>query len=88
MLDDTHCLIMLFALSMGYTLYLFTLKPLNKRYETALDYLLAKEIARRIYQELYPEFYYEKYYVDNPKHQAILEASIEEIRKLQQKSMV
>lgn len=88
MLDDTHCFITLFALAIGYALYLFTLKPLNKRYETALDYLLAKEIARRMYQELYPEFYYKKYHVDNPKHQAILEASIEEIRKLQQKNMV
>lgn len=88
MLDDTHCFITLFALCGGYALYLFTLKPLNKRYETALDYLLAKEIARRVYQELHPEFYYKKYHVDNPKHQAILEASIEEIRKLQQKNMV
>ncbi|WP_294877513.1 hypothetical protein [Sulfurospirillum sp. SCADC] len=43
MLDDTHCLIMLFALAIGYALYLFTLKPLNKRYETALDYLVDPE---------------------------------------------
>jgi hypothetical protein len=87
MLDSTHCFITLFALCIGYTLYLFMIKPLNKRYEAALNHLLAKEIARRIYQELHPEFYYEKYHVDNPKHQAILEASIEEIRKLQQKNM-
>jgi len=52
-----------------------------------VDYLLAKEIARRIYQELHSEFYYEIYHVDNPKHQAILEASIEEVRKIQQKNM-
>jgi hypothetical protein len=35
-------------------MYAFILKPINRRYEAALNHRLGKEIARRLYGEIDP----------------------------------
>ena len=41
-----------------FMMYAFILRPINRRYEAALNHILGKEIARSIYQKIHPEFSY------------------------------
>lgn len=66
-------------------LYYFIVKPINRRYEAALNHHLGKEIARRLYQEIHPEFSYKTYHEDNIQRQIILSSADEEFRKLMKK---
>lgn len=68
-----------------FMMYAFILRPINRRYEAALNHLLAKEIARRLYQEIHPEFTYKSYHEDDMQRQIILESVVEEFRKLMKK---
>lgn len=65
-----------------YMMYYLLLKPINRRYEAALNHLLAKEIARRLYQEIHPEFTYKAYHEDDLQRQIILSSAVEEFRRL------
>lgn len=58
------------------------LRPIEKRYEAALNNLLAKEIARLLYKELHPEFTHKVYHEDDDKRKAILNRCLEEFRRL------
>ena len=42
------------ALIVMYMMYAFILRPMNRRYEAALNHILGKEIARRLYGEIDP----------------------------------
>ena len=70
------------ALITVFMMYAFMLRPINKRYEAALNHLLAKEIARRLYHEIYPDFTYQVYHEDDLQRQIILNNSVEEFRRL------
>ena len=63
-------------------MYYLILKPIHRRYEMALNHLLAKEIARRLYKEMHPEFTYKPYHEDDLQRQIILSSAVEEFRKL------
>lgn len=55
------------------------MKPINLRYQRALDHVLGKEIARTLYQKIHPEFTYDnKYRPDDHQSQLILDSAIEE----------
>lgn len=82
MLEIRPCLPIVTSIIVAFTLYLFLLNPINRRYEAALDHLLAKEIARRLYQEMHLEFSYATYPEDDAKRKAILNSMVEEFRKL------
>lgn len=82
MFEILSCLPMVISIMVAFTLYLFLLKPINRRYEAALNHLLAKEIARRLYQEMHPEFSYTTYHEDDARRKAILNSSVEEFRQL------
>ncbi|NBK98087.1 MAG: hypothetical protein EOM50_08715 [Erysipelotrichia bacterium] len=68
-------------------MYAFILKPINRRYEAALNRILGKEIARRLYQEIHPEFSYTKYHEDDMQRQIILESVVDEFRRLMKKAV-
>ena len=68
-------------------MYAFILKPINRRYEAALNRILGKEIARRLYQEIHPEFSYTKYHEDDMQRQIILESVVDEFRRLMKKDV-
>lgn len=70
-----------------YMMYYLLLKPINRRYEAALNHLLAKEIARRLYQEIHPEFTYKPYHEDDLERQVILGSAVEEFRRLMKKAV-
>ena len=56
---------------------------------SALNRLLAKEIARSIYQKLHPEFTYDtKYRPDDLQSQLILSAAMEEFKRISQQEKV
>jgi len=65
-----------------YMMYYLLLKPIHRRYEMALNHLLAKEIARRLYQEIHPDFTYKPYHQDDIQRQIILSRAVEEFRRL------
>lgn len=46
MFEILPCLLMVISIMVAFTLYLFLLNPINRRYEAALNHLLAKEISR------------------------------------------
>ncbi|WNZ00189.1 hypothetical protein SUSP_002606 [Sulfurospirillum sp. 'SP'] len=82
MIEDTY-LIFLLMFSMVGLFYSVILRPLNLRYQSALNRLLAKEIARSIYQKLHPEFTYDtKYRPDDLQSQLILSAAMEEFKRI------
>ena len=68
-----------------FMMYAFILRPINRRYEAALNHLLAKEIARRLYQETHPEITYKSYHEDAMQRQIILESVVVEFWKLMKK---
>lgn len=70
-----------------FMMYYLTVKPIHRRYETALNHLLAKEIARRLYQEIHPEFTYKAYHEDDLQRQVILGSAVEEFRRLMKKAI-
>ena len=78
---DEYILLMI-ALITIFMMYVFMLRPINKRHEAALNHLLAQEIARKMYQEIHPEFSYKAYHEDDVQRQIILNSSVEEFRKL------
>lgn len=82
MFEILPCLPMVVSIMVAFTLYLFLLKPINRRYEAALNHLLAKEIARRLYQEIHPEFSYTTYHEGDPKRKAILNSAVEKFKRL------
>lgn len=65
-----------------FMMYYLLLKPINRRYEAALNHLLAKEIARRLYQEIHSDFMYKPYHQDDLQRQIILSSAVEEFRRL------
>ena len=82
MIEDTY-LIFLLILGIAGLFYSVILRPLNLRYQSAFNRLLAKEIARSIYQKLHPEFTYDtKYQPDDLQSQLILSAAIEEFERI------
>ena len=84
MIEDTY-LIFLLMLGIAGFFYSVILRPLNLRYQSALNRLLAKEIARSIYQKLHPEFMYDtKYRPDDLQSQLILSAAMEEFTRISQ----
>ena len=87
MFEILPCLPMVVSIMVAFTLYLFLLNPINRRYEAALNHLLAKEIARRLYQEIHPEFSYTKYHEDDMQRQIILESVVDEFRRLMKKAV-
>lgn len=87
MFEILPCLPMIISIMVAFTLYLFLLNPINRRYEVALNHLLAKEIARRLYQEIHPAFSYAMYHEDDAKRKAILNSAVEEFRKLMTKDI-
>ncbi|ARU48167.1 MAG: hypothetical protein EOM67_15530 [Spirochaetia bacterium] len=87
MFEILPCLPMVISIMVAFTLYLFLLNPINRRYEAALNHLLAKEIARKLYQEMHPGFSYTTYHEDDDKRKAILNSAVEEFRKLMTKDV-
>lgn len=65
-----------------FMMYYLILKPIHRRYEMALNHLLAKEIARRLYQKIYSDFTYKPYHQDDLQRQIILSSAVEEFRRL------
>lgn len=88
MIEDTY-LIFLLMLGIAGLFYSVILRPLNLRYQSALNRLLAKEIPRSIYQKLHPEFTYDtKYRPDDLQSQLILSAALEEFKRISQQEKV
>lgn len=59
------------------------LRPFEKRYEAALDDLLAKEIAQALYQTIHPECSYtNRYRPNDTRRQGLLNSSIEAFKRL------
>ena len=57
--------------------------PINQRYQRALNYLLAKEIARELYQKAHPDFTHKnKYHPDDLNSQLLLNTAIETFTQL------
>ena len=82
MIENTY-LILLLMLGMAGLFYSVILRPLNLRYQSALNRLLAKEIPRSIYQKLHPEFTYDtKYRPDDLQSQLILNTALEEFTRI------
>ena len=77
----SECIITLMELLFLFMMYVFIIKPLNRRYEAALNHILGKEIARRLYQEMHPEFSYKSYHEDDMQRQIILESVVDEFRR-------
>lgn len=75
-------IIPLIGMIVVFMMYYLTVKPIHRRYEMALNHLLAKEIARRLYQEMHPEFTYKPYHQDDIQRQIILSSAVEEFRRL------
>jgi hypothetical protein len=80
MFEIFSCLPMVISIMVAFTLFLFLLNPINRRYEAALNHLLAKEIARRLYQEMHPEFSYATYHENDARREAILNSDGEEVK--------
>ena len=60
------------------------MKPINQRYQRAMNRLFAKQIARSLYQNLHPEFTYDnRYHPDDCQSQLILSEAQEEFQRLQ-----
>ena len=84
MIENTY-LIFVLMLGIAGFFYSVILRPLNLRYQSAFNRLLAKEIARSIYQKLHPEFTYDtKYRPDDLQSQLILSAALEEFTRISQ----
>ena len=84
MIENTY-LIFVLMLGIAGFFYSVILRPLNLRYQSAFNRLLAKEIARSIYQKLHPEFTYDtKYRPDDLQSQLILSATMEEFTRISQ----
>jgi len=84
MIVNTY-LVFLLILGIAGFFYSIILRPLNLRYQSAFNRLLAKEIARSIYQKLHPEFTYDtKYRPDDLQSQLILSAAMEEFTRISQ----
>lgn len=84
MIENTY-LIFVPMLGLAGLFYSFILRPLNLRYQRALNRLLAKEIARELYQKIDPEFTYDnKYRPDDRQGQLILRAAMEEFARISQ----
>ena len=69
------------ALIVMYMMYAFILRPMNRRYEAALNHILGKEIARRLYQEIDPNFTYKAYQEENIQRHIILSSAVAEFRR-------
>ena len=65
-----------------FMMYAFILRPINRRYDAALNHILGKEIARRLYQEIDPNFTYNASHEEDIQRHIILNSSVEEFRKL------
>lgn len=78
----------LMSMIVVFMMYYFILKPIHRRYEMALNHLLAKEIARRLYQEIDSEFVYKPYHQDDIQRQIILSSAVEEFRRLRNEDTI
>ena len=65
-----------------FMMYAFILKPINRRYEAALNHRLGKEIARSIYQKIHPEFSYKPYVIDDTSQKVLYDETMQEFEKL------
>ena len=77
-----ECILPIIVLTTIFMMYVFMLRPINKRHEAALNHLLAQEIARKMYQVIHPEFSYKVYHEEDLQRQMILSSSVEEFKRL------
>lgn len=77
-----ECILLVIVLTTIFMIYAFSVMPINRRHEAALNHFLAKEIARRLYQEIHPKFSYKVYHEDDLQRQMILNSALEEFKRL------
>ena len=80
--STTQCVTILIMAGLLLIAYMGILRPLNRKYEIAMNRLIGREIARRIYKELYPEFTYSSYHEDHFVREVVISSAVEEFRKL------
>ena len=80
--STTQCITIAMMAGLLLITYIGILRPLNRKYEIAMNRLIGREIARRIYKELYPEFTYSSYHEDHFVREVVISSAIEEFRKL------
>ena len=80
--STTQCITILIMAGLLLITYIGILRPLNRKYEIAMNRLIGREIARRIYKELYPQFTYSSYHEDHFVREVVISSAVEEFRKL------